>query len=191
MVISLIALLYRFDHDSSNLDTLKQFIINEYTLCYPDKDELVQMCDSSDSVSGLLTEYKEFRKSIEFEEQSQYIEIADDADELYEALLPADLTLCNSYIRPYIYTNAIYDIQAFVNTKSDNYYEIQYNMLSDLRLHEVYLYRNVYKFIYCNVNRIIGILIWIIAILFSTGIVILMRYYYEYVHYAKKRSNPD
>ena len=59
-------LLYRFDHKEEDVNLIKRFIMNEYELCYPYRDELLSMCEQCDSVSELIEAYNSNRLEYTF-----------------------------------------------------------------------------------------------------------------------------
>lgn len=146
-------------------------------MCYSDSDELIDICEDSTSISKLLKKYNARRFDLELSVTNKDIEELSYANDLVDTLLPVDLQECNYYVRSWIYSYAIHDARNVVNPDCKDFYEIQYYMLSELRLHEVYLVGNPYRVLYENLDNIVSTIISIQIMSVFLGIAYIIEYY--------------
>lgn len=184
-------LLYRFDHKEEDVNLIKRFIMNEYELCYPYRDELLSMCEQCDSISELIEAYNSNRLDLELNIQDREIDSMELSAEVYKELLPDGVNTSNDYIRPWIYSLAITDVRANVNTELEDYYQIQYCLLMELRLHEPYLLNNDTGWLYDNVKNIVAGIVVLEVLLLSLGIAAILHYYNAYIRMCRRNKNGD
>lgn len=183
--------LYQFDHNEEDIDIVKRFIMNEYEICYPYRDELLTMCEQCDSVSELIKAYNNNRLDLELNIQSREINSMELSASVYDQLLPDEVNSENDFIRPWIYTWAISDVRANVNPELEDYYMIQYGLLMELRLHEPYLLDNDIGWLYNNIKDIVSWIFVFEALLLSLGISAILYYYYAYIRMCRRNVDGD
>ena len=92
---------------------------------------------------------------------------------MMKLLIPDGIHDADGYIKPWIYSHAVWDVKTMVDEDSEDYYEIQYKGTISLRLHEVFLVNNIRGCIYKNVPEILSILIFIQITLFVIGLLMV------------------
>ena len=181
-VIVLIVLLYLLD--IVDISNMKNFVANEYNVLYSDVSEFEDI-STYNTMSYLLEHYKSIKAGLMFQDRECSVMTLEQADNLYNALLPDNINTYNAYIRPYVYTQVINDVMSSVSDESEDYYEIQYTYLNKLRLHEVYLYKNVYGWLYKYMKALSGTLVIMyilnIIIYISTHLYLLISTRRSYV----------
>lgn len=175
--------LYLFD--TTDVYHMKEFISNEHEVLYPDVSEYETIPVYS-TMSYTLEHYRNVKSDLMFQDRA-YIMTMEQADELYETLLPDDVDSYNSYVRPYIYTQVINDVMSSISEESNDYYyyEIQCKYLNKLRLHEAYLYKNFYGWLYKNMKCLSGVCIIIYALVF---LVYISTAIYSLISAKKRRE---
>lgn len=185
----IIGVLYQFDHKEEDIDIVKRFIMNEYEICYPYRDELITMCEQCDSISELVKSYNSNRLDLELGIQDRKIDSMELAVDVYKQLLPAEVNATNEYLRPWVYTWALSDVRANVNKELDDYYQIQYNLLLELRLHEPYLLNNTIGKLYYNIDTIVTWIVITEVLLLALGAAIILYYYYTYIRICRRNRS--
>lgn len=168
--IILTCLLIRFDTNKTNMEVLRKFMQNEFEFCYPERDELVDIMDYG-SIYKMLNAYSAIRFDMEIHQENKSVESMDDMLAMMKLLVPDGIHDADNYIKPWVYTHAIWDVRAMVDEDNPNYYEIQYKGMLSLRLHEIFLVNNIRGYIYKNVPEILSVLIFIQITLFVIGLV--------------------
>lgn len=176
LLLILLRVLYCFDHDEDTMDLIKKFIRNEYELCYRGNTELLDICDSSDSIHELIDKYNSYRLDLELNIEERVIDTEVLALQVLDDLIPSGLDESNNYIKGWIYSWAIHDVRANLSRDAECYYRVECVMLLKLRLHEPYLYRSFHKTLYSNIGVIVNTIIISILLLLSAALTVVIRY---------------
>ena len=177
-----ISFLYRFDNNSTNRDVLVEFIHNEAEYQYKGyRDSLNSIVDSSMSISTIVDFYRGMRFELELsksgDSEDGKLQSQEDINERLEQLTPSGLQDADSFIMPYVYTLMYYDILVDLDKDCDDYWELAYNTMFTLSLHQYLLSRNPMGWLYNNCRDIALILVVLLIIAFSITMGRLIVYY--------------
>lgn len=188
--IVLTCMLISFDTNKTNMEILRKFMQNEFEFCYPERDELVDIMDYG-SIYKMLNAYSAIRFDMEIHQENKSIESVDDMLAMMKLLVPDDINDADGYIKPWIYSHAVWDVKAMVDEDSENYYEVQYKGTMSLRLHEIFLVGNIRGYIYKHVPMILTVLILVQIALFVIGLLMICSYAIKYGEIVRGYKNGE
>lgn len=188
--IVLTYMLISFDTNKTNLEILHKFIQNEFELCYPEQDELIDIM-GYESIYRTLHAYSMIRFDMEINQEDKSIKSVDDMLTMMNLLIPDDIADADNYITPWIYSYAIHDVRAMVDEDNENYYEIQYKGMLSLRLHEIFLVGNIRGYIYKHVPMILTVLIIVQIALFVIGLLMVGSHAIKYGEIVRGYKNGE
>lgn len=163
----LLVTLYRFDHDTVNVEALKKFVETETQLLYGRNSYVSR----EDTVSAILAEHKAYRANVENVPNTLISDIED--YEEYLNTYNSDQYYASAPILHYIDATIFNDVPAVIDENSEDYYEILYKALRNEGIQNYYVniqYEWVFSlYKYSILFSIILFFIWIADISLVTS----------------------